>query len=273
MNAPYELRTTHYEGPLEKLLELIEARELAITEISLAEVTDDFLKYLEALRAAATEGEGEDAEARLRILADFIVIASRLIFIKSKALLPDLTLTGDEESDVRDLEARLALYRDLKPTMKHIAALWSGGRRLYVRPYLLNTASFVRGGASYKVFYPPPALSSGTLREALGRLLELAARAAMERETVRDEVISLEAKMKEVIAHITEAIETRFSRLASERTRAEIIVTFLALLHLAREQLVTLEQESHFSDIIVKKPVPSVREGGSPDSGDPVLDA
>ncbi len=72
---PYELKLEKFSGPLEKLLELIEERKLAVSEVSLAQVTDDFLKYLKTLT---------DAHADLRMIADFIVTASRLILIKSK---------------------------------------------------------------------------------------------------------------------------------------------------------------------------------------------
>src|SRR5262245_8487868 len=92
----YALRLQQYEGPLEKLLELIEERKLDVNEISLAEVTDDFLKYLEQLPAVAPA-----------LLADFLTIGSRLVLIKSKSLLPELPLSAEEESDIKDLERRL----------------------------------------------------------------------------------------------------------------------------------------------------------------------
>src|SRR3989338_9156814 len=100
----YEFKTEKFQGPLEKLLELIEDKKLEITEISLAEVTNDFLQYLKTLTDAdnmQTNAEGNAEQSgnlavnqieireNLRLLADFIAIASRLILIKSKSLLPD----------------------------------------------------------------------------------------------------------------------------------------------------------------------------------------
>src|SRR5258706_15754469 len=105
----YELKIEQYEGPLEKLLQLIEERKLAITEISLAAVTDDFLKYLETM-----------LEVPPGVLADFIVVASRLVLIKSKSLLPELPLTEEEEEDIKDLEQRLLLYKRLKEAERHV---------------------------------------------------------------------------------------------------------------------------------------------------------
>jgi len=261
MQQTYELRVSAFEGPLHKLLELIEARELAISEISIAEVTDDFLRFLEALRSDTTASAAKNTPKQLRILADFIVIASRLIFIKSKTLLPDLAL-DDEAADIKDLEERLKLYRDLKPAMKHVAALWRTGHRMHVRPYLLNTASMAKQADRYRVFYPPSALSPHILARSLDRIFESAQRTQKEQVTVRDDIISLEAKISEIISHITSAIETSFSQLASQRSREEVIVTFLALLHLAREQLVFLEQKGDFSDILVTRSASNGEEGG-----------
>ena len=82
----FDLKTAAFSGPLEKLLELVEERKLPITEVNLAEVTNDFLDYLRTLKTVDPS-----------VLADFIVVASRLILIKSKALVPELTLTPEEE--------------------------------------------------------------------------------------------------------------------------------------------------------------------------------
>src|ERR1700679_4087675 len=117
----YQLKLDNFSGPLEKLLELIEAQKMDVSEVSMARVTDAFLKYLEALKTsnlladAAEEMALDKARLDLRVLADFIPVASRLIFLKSKYLLPGLVLTDEEEADIKDLEDRLRRYQDLKP--------------------------------------------------------------------------------------------------------------------------------------------------------------
>ena len=83
----YEVKLDKFSGPLETLLEFIEARKLTVGEVSLAQVTDDFLKYLEKLKKEEIVDEfGRVSVVDLRVIADFIVIASRLIFVKSKFL-------------------------------------------------------------------------------------------------------------------------------------------------------------------------------------------
>ena len=122
----YELKTEKFSGPLEKLLALIEAREMDVSEVSMAHVTDDFLKYLETFKKDGVDGVA--LEFDLRVLADFIAIASKLIFLKSKYLLPGLALTEEEEADIKDLDPRLHIYQQLKPAIKLVNRLWQTSR-------------------------------------------------------------------------------------------------------------------------------------------------
>jgi segregation and condensation protein A len=122
----YEVRLDQFSGPMEKLLELIESQKLEITQVSLAAVTGDFIKHVESL--------GERAEPT--ILADFVVVASRLLLIKSKTLLPNLELTEEEQGDIVDLELRLKLYQEFKVASGHIRAMWDQNAIAYSRPRL-----------------------------------------------------------------------------------------------------------------------------------------
>src|SRR3989344_6512294 len=137
MNNIFEVKTRNYSGPLEKLLELIEEKKLEITSVNIAEVTGDFISYVRGL-----EGKIEH-----RTLADFLVIAARLILIKSKVLLPSLELTEEEEGDIRDLEARLVIYREYKAAGELVRKLWNRKKIVYSRPLFL-------GLGETSVFYP-----------------------------------------------------------------------------------------------------------------------
>lgn len=230
----YELKTEKFQGPLEKLLELIEDKKLQVSEISLAQVTDDFLKYL---------GQAKDID--FSMLADFISVASKLILIKSKSLLPDLELSEEEELDIRDLEKRLAIYQEFRSAKKHIEELWNSKNRSHAR-------QFFGGLESVKVFYPGKKVGTDSLASAINAIFETVKRLSVETETIREKIISLEEKIKEVVARVQERGGTSLSRLSESKNKAEIIVIFLAILHLAREQLVRLEQSENFSDIMVK---------------------
>ena len=257
----YELKLARYKGPIEELLGLIEDRKMEINEISLAEVTDDFLRYLETITAEYQKTDaplrsGLERSAYMRFLADFIVIASRLIFIKSKSLLPDAHLSPEDEEEIKDLEERLLAYRQFKPAMKFLNELWRKGNRGMSRPYFLHSRSFLlrlsEEGVAPSFFYPGSALTLEALRNAVSGMEAALVREGEEEELVREKIITLEEKIREIVARISDLKETSFSRLSGKGTRAEAIVAFLAILHLAREQIVSLEQKDGDSDIIVR---------------------
>jgi segregation and condensation protein A len=248
----YELKLQQYSGPLDKLLGLIEERKLEITEISLAQVTDDFLKYLAELRESSGGGTvgSRVSEDDLRIIADFIVIASRLIFIKSKSLLPSLELTDDEEHEIRDLEIRLKLYQGLRPAMKIIAQLWSSGERSVSRPYFFATQAAERGS----VFYPGSGVEPAALGSALERIFATFKELDLERAVVKETILSLEQKIANILERMRHIASTSFRDLVGTASRADVIVTFLAILHLAREQRIILAQDDTGADIVITKP-------------------
>ncbi len=250
---PYEVKLDRWSGPLGKLLELIEAREMPVGEVSMAKVTDDFLRYLSEFRESG--GEGEDRlRADLRILADFIAVASRLILLKSKTLLPGLALGAEEEADIKDLEDRLKRYQSLRPALKHLQRLWRESHRSYSRPYFLGKGGGVASaGLAGRVFYPGNGADAAALRSALSGIFDAATAYAFETETVRERIVSLEEKISEVLSRVQEEGGMRFGKAPDGKTRGEMIVLFLAILHLAREQAVLLEQVEAFSDIMVKK--------------------
>src|SRR3954463_13221764 len=105
----YKVKVSQFEGPLDLLLNLIEKRKLFINEISLARIADDYIAYVQQL------GSFPIAES-----AQFILIASTLLLIKSKSLLPTLHFSLEEEASVEDLENRLKLYQRVPNLTVHI---------------------------------------------------------------------------------------------------------------------------------------------------------
>src|SRR3989344_4287441 len=96
----YIVKTGSFQGPLDLLLDLIEKRKLPISEVSLAGVADDYITYVKTL-----------SEFPIAMSAHFILIASTLLLIKSKSLLPNLELSDEEKGGIEDLERRLRLYQ------------------------------------------------------------------------------------------------------------------------------------------------------------------
>lgn len=260
----YELKSEKFSGPLEKLLELIEAKELEITEISLAKVTDSFLRYLETLQGGEKLSGGGGANmvnigerqlrADLRLLADFVAIASRLVLIKSKLLLPDLVLTKEEELEIEDLKERLKMYQELKPAMKVLADYWRKGEIEYSREYFLNLSALeaVRQ-AGEKIFYPSNVLTAEAILTSITRIFESFEKTELESQTIKTTIVTLEEKIKEIVSRLQKESELILGKAFDKKSISEIVVIFLAILHLAREQLVSLKQSNNFSDIIIKR--------------------
>ena len=103
MPEDFKVRVGEFEGPLELVLDLIEKRKMHISDVSLSQVADEFIEYIKSFE-----------EFPIADSADFILVASTLLLIKSKSLLPNLQLTEEEQGSIEDLENRLASYKNIK---------------------------------------------------------------------------------------------------------------------------------------------------------------
>ena len=236
----FQAKLEQYNGPLDKLLELIEEQKLEITSLSLSQVTLDFLDYLKK----------EGSSVKPEILSDFLVVASRLVLIKSKTLIPDLELKEDEERDIHDLELRLKLYRTF--------SVRSGGKaleivRLWNKAHVMIGRPLLAGLVETKQFYPGENLTAETLHGAVLRIMSELKAILPETRTIRQSLVSLEEKIQELLLRCKEAQEQKFSAVLKDKPRGEVIVLFLALLHLLKAKSISVRQDDVFSDIIVKR--------------------
>lgn len=243
----YEFTTEKFSGPIEKLLELIEEKKLEITDLSLAEITADFLNYLQTLQTRINTDKNADLHGYdgTRIIADFVVIASQLLLIKSKSLLPDLKLTADEEESIKDLEGRLNFYRDFKPAMNYIKKL-AGEKNVKISRPLF----FCRP----EVFYPSPDITIKNLLKSAEKVFE-ALREMPEEQKIERSLVTLEEKVEEIIGRLKEfqASSFKFQEMFKDKPRSEVVVLFLALLHLLSGQMISVKQNEGFSDIMIEK--------------------
>ena len=229
----YEFKSEQYSGPIEKLLELIEEKKLEITQLNLALITADFLTYLTTIEKQAPG-----------ILADFLAVASRLLLIKSKALVPNLVLEQEEEEEIRDLEKRLKIYQEFKAARNYLKNLWQEQPLVFSREFL---------AASGKLFYPPKNLKPTDLKVVIERLLAELRKIVYETKDFKIEVINLEEKMREFLERLKTAQAVNFGKMTDSQSRAEIITCFLVVLHLIKDQLINVEQGEHFSEITIEK--------------------
>ena len=174
----YTVKIKKFDGPLDLLLRLIEDKKLEITEISLAEVTDQFLEYLENCQSI-----------NISLLADFLVIASRLILIKSKALLPTIELTESEEENIENLKRQLQEYKKFKELAKLLGRAARKNYISYSRPAYLNFKT---------IFYPPNNIGKKDIYKSFSRFLSKLPEPEKITQKVISKVISLEEKIKQI---------------------------------------------------------------------------
>lgn len=230
----YHVRLPQFEGPLDLLLSLIEKEKLDITELSLAQVTD---QYLSSIR--------QEKNLSLAHLGDFLSVAAQLILIKSRALLPTLSVTEEEELSLQDLEERLKWYQRFREASKRMEKILQGKNTAYSRESYLGLRSF---------FYPPHNLESADLRAAFEAVLgELPVREELPEESL-EEVITLEEKIRVFQDELSERVESSFAALTREAvTKVEVIVSFLAILELVKQSFLFAHQPSLFMDIRLKR--------------------
>lgn len=226
----FSLETEAFRGPLEALLDLIEARKLSISEVTLADVTDAYLAYVEKL-----------PELPLGETAQFILVASTLLLIKSRSLLPTLTLSEEERESVEELERRLARYAIVRKAARGLRKQWGTAPYRFVKRAPLRPPVFNPAEASV-----PAALSM------LSRLISLLPKAEALAEAAVAPVLALEDVIMHLKKRITGAFKARFSELTKEKDRHEVVVYFLAMLELVRHGNASVTQEKLFGDIMIE---------------------
>lgn len=226
----FSLSTTGFQGPLEVLLNLIEERKMSISDISLAEVTDAYLSYVEKL-----------PELPLGETSQFILVASTLLLIKSRSLLPSLELSADERESVEELERRLARLRLVRQSAKLLRKEWGKAPLVLAR----------RAPLREPVFAPAEA-SPSVLLHAIERLASILPKPEKMAEAAVAPVLALEEVIVQVKDRLTKAFKARFSELTKSRGKQEVIVYFLAMLELVRNGSASVSQEKLFSDITIE---------------------
>lgn len=230
--ALYQVVLPIFQGPLDLLLQLIEEKELEITLVSLAAVTDQYLAYLSQLQQIEVEN-----------LAEFVLIAAQLLLIKSRALLPRPPVEEELEEDVgQELVQRLLEYRRFKAAAQELRAREDEGLRAYPR---------IAPPSVQKKALPLEGISL----EDLAKMVQLAFKfppLASADEVVPPLKITLPEKIAELKKLISRQKMLSFrSLLTGATSRLEIIITFLAVLQLIKDRKVTVRQDQPFDDIII----------------------
>lgn len=229
----YSIHLPEFEGPLDLLLQMIERAELDITRVSLAAVADQYLEFVT-----------KPGNIALSALADYLVIAARLILIKSRLLLshpetpPDLEIEDSAETLARQLRE----YKLFKQLAQHLREREQQGLRVYPRRAPIAKPAYARPvriqGLSLDLLYTAlrrtfesrPELPAGTMLEPLR--------------------ISIHHRIERILELTAAQARVRFTLLLQDAdSRIEIIVTFLALLEAVKRKLVHVYQDEPFGEI------------------------
>lgn len=232
-----DIRLEKFEGPLSLLCQLIEKEELDITQISLAKIADQYIEYIKQVKTIDPEE-----------MADFLVVAARLLLIKSKALLP--YLFPEEEEDIRELEEQLKMYQEFLAATKKVEEMIGKKRFMFGRPFNRKAVVFVD-----KYFSPPKKLVKEDLLMVFSDLLMRLKPAELELTEERlTRKISIEDRILVIENNLINRLKVNFSKIMEDaQDKTEIIVSFLAMLELIKMRSVEVDQAELFGEIEINR--------------------
>jgi segregation and condensation protein A len=228
----YQIKLEKFEGPLDLLLQLIESQELAITEVSLAQVTDQYIEYMHAATALNPDE-----------IADFLLVAAKLLYLKSKEILP--SAIWDEEEDV-DLEKQLKIYKEYHDASKLIEKLARAENFTYSR--LTPVSRQAEAG-----FYPPHNLTLELMKNLFADAVKRLEPLIYIPRTIIEKTITITEKISQIRSLIKEKLSLDFKAILQKGGRSDTIISFLAMLELIKQRDIEVEQDTLFSSIKIKK--------------------
>ncbi|MEN9881252.1 MAG: segregation and condensation protein segregation and condensation protein [Candidatus Parcubacteria bacterium] len=236
----FTIKLDRYEGPYTKLLEFIQNRKLSITEISLVTVADDYIAYIKTLD-----------QKNVVDVSQFIVVASTLMLMKAKSLLPSVVYTDEEEKQVHDLEHKLELFAVLSNASEKLKSVY-GKKILYTRPHITQKNSIV--------FVPDPRVTSVFLQSiALLTLLTFVVPKTLVKVAV-EKALRIENVIESLLDRVNKAQAFSLQSLAQGASNYEehkklLIVNFIALLELLRTGSLQASQHADGGEIYIESQI------------------
>lgn len=234
----YTIKMTNFEGPLDLLCHLIDKNKMDIFDIKINDITDQYLEYLKYMD-----------QMNLEITSEFIVMASKLIYLKSKQLLPvDKEEEEEEEFDLVKLLVEYKKYKDMTSVFRE--RLDNFGRRVYKLPEKIELPK----GKLETVF--EPSLIVDTYAAFVRKEIE---KKNVNAENINriavSEKYTIKSKIKEILKTLWKKPKFIFNKLfnVNKKPKAEVVTAFLSLLELSKLKRISVTQDSLFGDINVEK--------------------
>lgn len=227
----FEVKLEKFDGPLHLLLELIQNEKLPITEVSLSKVADGYVTYIHEHEVPTSE------------LADFLLMATRLLLLKSQAILP---VDAEPEEDPSTLALQLRLYQEFVEASKKLETLFDGPLRSFER----EQADVVKP----KRVEIPKGFGMLDLHSAFAGLLDRLEPFFRLQHAAIERVVSVKERLCEIHDAILSKSRLTFSQIAGVgKSRVDVVVSFLALLELIKQHVVSVVQKDTFRDIEIKR--------------------
>ena len=232
----FKIESEHYAGPLETLLDLIESRKLAVSLVSLSKVCDSYLSYVEKL-----------PELPLSETSQFVLVASTLLLIKSRSLLP-VDLSDEEEQSIEELERRLKKLAKIREAAKLLKREWGRAPLQFAR----RAPDIAKITGMERVKFSPGETTIQTILSAVRKLVNSLPKPERLVEATVAPMLKLEDVILSLKDRLSRAVKTRWSDFSKGASRHDMIVQFLAVLELVRGGSVSVTQEKLFSDILIE---------------------
>lgn len=235
----YAIKLDNFEGPLDLLCHLVDKNKMDINQIKISEITDQYIEYINKMQ-----------ELNLDVTSEFILMASTLLFIKSKSLLPK-QVEDEAELTEEELVHRIIEYKKYKEISKKLKELYQiYSKRFYKVPY--------------KIELPARKLeqnySKDLIEQSYKNLLErneskINKNAINIEKIAITETVTVTSKVKDIFKELMKKPKFIFSKLctAKKYTRLETVTAFSGILELTRRNKIKTQQEKNFGDIIVEK--------------------
>ena len=227
------LTVGEFSGSLEMLLVMVQKRKMHIGDVSLADVADEYIGYIETL-----------GRLPQRQSAEFIVVAATLLLIKSKSLLPGLELSIEEQESIEELEHRLGLYKIYQAAHEalesHLAKCTPLSQPMPLPE--LTAPSQLREGS----------ITIAQLKGIIEKLVDSLPMQEIKEQTTLIESIDIKEVMCDLLYRLEYGASTNFITIGGG-CRHEILINFLALLELVKDGVMLAEQGSEYGEILISR--------------------
>ena len=236
----YSLKLENFEGPLDLLCHLVDKNKMDIYEVNISEITDQYIEYINTMQ-----------DLKLEVTSEFLIMASTLLYLKSKSLLPKVDIEGEEELTEEELKYRIIEYKKYKETSKKLREFFTEfSKRFYKLPE--------------KIELPKRRIEKeynwNQIADAYGNLVErnknkINQNAINIEKIAIIEKVTVASKVKDIFKELTKKPRFIFNKLCTTKkyNKLETITAFSGVLELSKRNSIITEQEFTFGDIVVEK--------------------